>query len=201
MKKIFFITIIIIYSLSINYAQKYEKLIVGKWQLSNVQLDNIEEYAQSILEMQQSSLDGQISQTKDHLSVLQNEINTLKNPKAIEAKLKELTDLRIQLGELDSQRNEYSIEKVIIEFEKQFDKMEEEFKIIFYKNQTFENPVDATKGTYEISNDKKYLVTNTDGKSDKIEIKLLEKEKMILFIDQAQSEQSIKMTLTFKKQK
>ncbi len=201
MKKVFYSLAILAFVTVFTSCSSPEKMIVGTWKLSDVQIENMDEYAQSILDMQTSMIDGQIQQVTDQVTAMEEELKTIKDKKAIEAKNAELAGLKSQLEGFNTQKGSMNLESVKAEFQTQFDQMKEQFKMIFNADKSFENPVDGSKGTYEFSADKKSLITkDAEGKTDSIMITLLEAEKMVLSLDQSEGEMSLKMTMTFAKE-
>jgi len=203
MKKMFYsLAVLALVTIFASCGKSPEKMIVGTWKLNDVQIENMDAYAQSILDMQTSMLDGQVKQVADQVTAMEAEIKTIKDKKAIEAKNAELAGLKSQLDGFNTQKAGMTLESVKAQFQTQFDQMKEQFKMIFNVDKSFENPLDGSKGTYEFSADAKSLITkDAEGKADSIMITLLEAEKMVLALNQKQGELTLKMTMTFAKEK
>jgi len=196
MTKIFFLTAI----LGILSFSKPEKLIVGTWGLETVEIINMDEYAQSMIDMQMPFIEMQVNQIKEQISSTEKEIQTLKDKKEIESKYSDLQTLQTQLDEANRQKTELTIEKVKIEFNSAFDSMKKEFKLVFNADKTYENVLEGAKGTWKISKDGKTLTTiDENKKSDDLEIKELTKDKMRLYVSNSQGDMTIEMIMVFTK--
>ena len=165
--------------------KKYEKRIIGTWVLEEIELDNIDEIAQSMLDIQTSLLDDQIAQLEEQIKIAENE------------KDKEI--FQTQLDESKMLRSEFTLEKIKEEFNNEFEKMYGEFKLEFTKNKSFKSYPEAGEGTWFISKDGTILATN-DGEHDQnFTIIELTDKKLILFYDENSTDMSMKMKMTFQK--
>lgn len=201
MKRLFYLLVVVaVISVFTSCTPKPEELIIGTWNLTDVQIKNMDEYAQSMIDMQMPFIDMQVQQVNDQITALQNELKTIKDKKVLEAKNAELTTLKAQLEEANKQKAELSVDKVKEEFNKNFDEMKKEFKMIFNEDKTYENVLEGAKGTWAITEDNKTLVTtDQSGKADSITIAEINKEKMTLTSSNTQGDMTIEMSMTFGK--
>jgi len=203
MKKTIYLFTILFFIIisSVKKKKKYEKWIIGTWKLSDIQVVNLNTYVQVILDMQIKMLDGQIKQVEDQVIVLKSELKTLKDKKLIADKNAQIESLNITLKDFETQKSELTFESLNSEFQAQFDEMKQKFSLVFNKNKTFENLTDGSKGSYSFSSDKKKLITVTDeNNKDEIFITSLDKNKLVLFLDQTEGDLNLQMTMIFLKQ-
>jgi hypothetical protein len=201
MKRLFYsLVVLAVISIFTSCTPKPEELILGTWNLTDVQIKNMDEYAQSMIDMQMPFVEMQVTQINDQITAINEELKTLKDKKVIETKNAELQTLQAQMDEANKQKEELTIEKVKEDFTKNFDEMKKEFKMIFNEDKTYENVLEGAKGTWTISEDGKTLTTKDEnGKEDAIVIDEIAKEKMVLSISNVQGEMTIEMSMTFGK--
>jgi len=189
-----------IFAISILVTSKPEKLIIGMWQLSDIVINNIDEYAQSMIKMQMPFIEMQIEQIENQMSKIESDMHTLTDAKLAESKYSELHTLQTQLDEAIKQKQELTVEKVKEEFNIAFNEMKTEFKMKFNSDKTYENMLEGAKGKWEINKIGTILTTTDDsGISNDIEIVDITKEKMILFVSNTTGEMKVEMTMTFTK--
>lgn len=201
MKRLFYsLVVLAIVSVFTSCSPKPEELIIGTWQLTDVTINNMDEYAQGMIDMQMPFVDMQIQQITDQVTTAENELKTIKDKKVIETKNQELATLKAQLDEANKQKAELTVDKVKAEFTASFDEMKKEFKMIFNEDKSYENPLEGAKGTWAISEDGKVLTTTDEtGKADSITITEISAEKLLLSIVNQQGEMKIDMSMTFAK--
>ncbi len=203
MKRMFYsLSILALVALFSACAPKPEILIQGSWKLSDVKVENFDEYAKTIVDAQVAMMDAQVTGATGKITALETEIKGLKDKKQIEAKTTELNAAKKELEALNAQKAAVNVESVKKDYQANIDMMKGQFKMVFNADKTYENPVEGSKGTYDFSADKTKLITKaSDGKTDTILVTSLEAEKMVLSFEQKQGDMEIKMSMHFEKEK
>jgi len=201
MKKLFYsLVVLAVISIFTSCTPKPEELIIGTWALSDVTINNMDEYAQSMVDMQMPFVDMQVQQINDQIAPLQESLKKEKDKKKIESINQEIQTLTAQLDEANKQKAELTVDKVKADFTASFEEMKNEFKMIFNEDKSYENVLEGAKGTWAITEDGKILTTTDEqGVADSIAITEITKEKMVLTISNQEGEMKVDMTMTFAK--
>ncbi len=166
--------------------RKAEKKLVGTWILEEVELENIDELAQTFLDMQVGILEQQITQYEEMMKTIEDET--------------EKESYVEQLEILKNQKAEFTLESVKEEFTKEFDNLIGTYKLTFNKDNSYESISEGKTGTWKINKKATELII-IEGERDVIfSITGLTKKKLNLFFVEEQREEVI-INLVFIKEK
>ncbi len=167
--------------------RKAEKKLVGTWTLVEIELENADELAQTILDLQVGILEQQIIQLEDIL-------------KGIEDETEKETYIA-QLEELITMNEEFTLESVKEEFTKELDNLKETYILVFNKDKSSKSLLDNKEGTWKL-NKKATELTITEGESDIVfSITELTKNKLDMVFEEEQGEMKVIMNMVFTKNK
>jgi len=180
MKKINLLLIAILLVVTASaQKRKAEKNIVGIWTLQEVEVENLDELAQSIWNMQMVILEEQII-------LLENFVSETKN-------VDEKQTYKEQLEELKFQKDEITLERVKESFTTEFNSLIGSLKLVFNKDKSYKSILDNKEGTWELYKKGKELIITEEYKD--VSFDVLELSKTILFLKIIENQGEIEMTI------
>ena len=187
MKKLFYsLAFIALISILTSCTPKPEELILGAWNLDKTELENIDEFAQNMINTQVQILDEQISQ-------LQTQIEESSIEGEVEA-------LQPQLDALIAQKEELTIEKFKEGFLPKLEEMTNDFVLEFLEDKTYNKLPEDEKGTWSLNEDGSELsITDDDGESKAFTVTELSADKLVLKIEDGEEEMKMVMIMSFTK--
>ncbi len=186
MKKVFYsLAFVAIVSILSSCSPKPEEMILGTWTLSNIEIGNADEVAQTFLDMQVGILDQQILQLEEMTATIEEEL--------------EKETYLAQLNELKAQKAGFTLETIKEEFSKEFDNMIGSYKLVFNEDKSYKSLLDDKEGTWALNEDASVL-TITEGERDvTFNIKEFTESKLDVSFEESQGEMAVKMNMTFTK--
>ncbi len=180
MKKINLLLIAILLVVTVSAQnKKAEKKLVGTWTLQEVEVENIDELAQSVLDMQVEILEVQITMLENFVNETEDEV--------------EKQTYTEQLEELKSQKDEFTLEVIKESFTTEFNNLIGSLKLIFNKDKSYKSILDDKEGTWELYKKGKELII-TEGDRDVV-FEVLELSKTVLFLKIIENQGEIKIIM------
>ena len=188
MKKINLLLIAILLVVTVSAQnRRAEKKLIGTWTLEEVELENMDEIAQKMSDMYADIFDPLIAQLEEMIE-----------------SIKEEEDKKSYIGQLEDlkkEKEEHNLENLKKEITQEFDYLTGNVKYVFNKDKTFKSLLDDKKGAWKI-NKKVTKLTMTEGEEDIIfHISKLTKNKLFVTIIEEQGEMTMRMNMTFTKNK
>ena len=188
--KIAILALLLIFSTNI-FAQKRlhkknKKRIVGTWVLENVEIGNSDEVATKQMELYHDIINQQIASLKQQIEGIEDE--------------EEKANLQAQIDEFNAEKLEYTKEKIIEEWDAMFEESLGEIELTFTKDGKAITGDETSE--WHISEDGKTLILETETNQNENEFIILElnKQQLILFIEEGEDENLMKFKMTFKKE-
>ena len=190
MKKLFYsLTFIALISILTSCTPKPEEQILGAWNLDKAELENIDEFAQNMINIQVGVLDEQIAQIETQIEALGEEAEEL-----------EVETLQAQLDELLTQKSELTLDKFKEDFNAKFEELKEEFVLEVNVDKTYKKLPEDENGTWSLNEDASELtLTGEDGEARTFSVNELSAEKLVLKIEDGEAEMKMVMLMTFSK--
>ena len=186
MKKLFYsLAVIALISILSSCTPKPEEQILGTWTLDGVEIENIDEIAQSMLDLQTGMIDEQIALLEEQVATIEEEM---------EAEL-----LQTQLDELTAQKAELTIENFKEEFNAQFEESKGKYKIEFLEDFTYKMTPDEEEGTWVLNEDGTELTFSGGDEDQALTITELTAENLVLRFEQGEAETKMVMIMSFVK--
>ena len=187
MKNLFYtLAFIALISILTSCTPKPEEMILGAWNLEKSELENIDEFAQNMIDMQVLILDEQITQLQTQIdeSSIEGEVETLQP----------------QLDALLAQKAELTIEKFKEGFLPKLEEMTDGFVLDFAEDKSYTKLPENNKGTWDLNEDASEItITGDDGESKNFTITELSAEKLVLKIEDGEEEMKMVMIMSFTK--
>ncbi len=138
MKKINLLLIALLLVVTVSaQKRKAEKRLIGTWTLKEIEIENADEVAQSVLDIQIDLLERQISQLEEMIKYIEDETEK-------ETYVKQLEESKLQ-------KSEFTLESIKEGFNEEFDNMKGAYKLVFNKDQSFKSPLDNKEGTWGVN--------------------------------------------------
>ena len=190
MKNLFYsLAFIALISILTSCTPKPEEMILGSWNLEKAELENIDEFAQNMIDMQVGIIDEQITQIETQLEALGEEAEEL-----------EVETIQAQLDELLTSKDELTVEAFKEDFNAKFEELKEEFVIVVNADKTFSKLPEEDKGSWALNEDASELtLTDDDGEARVFVINELSAEKLVLKIEDGEEEMKMVMLMSFTK--
>jgi len=188
MKKINLLLIAILLVVTVSpQNRRAEKKLVGTWTLENIYLENADEFAQTILDMQVDLLDKQIA-------LIENMIKDVEYEDVKQGYVEQLENLK-------TQKEEFTLESVKEEINNEFDNLKGNLQLIFNKDKTYKNITEGNEqeGTWQINNEGKELIITENERDISFSISKLTKKKLEMTFAEEQAEMKMKMRMKFSK--
>jgi len=182
MKNKILLTIFTLYVSTLVFSQKYEKQLIGNWQLKEYKAINIKEYSEYLLGQQKHNIDLQIDNIMDRKQNVR-DTNTL-------------NIYYSQILKLQKQKDTMTIDWITNSLETQLAEYENTYEITFYDDKTYKSSNNDLANNWYI--DKKTIVVMA-GKS-KTNWKIIKLKQNQLIAKQEYGEKIIvKMKMVFEK--
>ena len=199
MKKITFLLIIFIFSLStFNFLNaqnnekvklnKIEKKLVGTWVLSAIEVENMEEYAKPMLDLEHEYFDDQIEVLEGQLELIEDE--------------DEKGTIQQEIKKIEAEKSEMTLESKINELNTIFADFVGKLKLEFYKDKKYKSIAEDEEtgsGTWFIDKKKSELHTTESNYEQVLSIITLSKIEVKFYAEEGEGESLLQFNMIFKK--
>ena len=164
----------------------FEELLIGTWMLQEVEIINIEDYVQSMIDMQ--------------IGMIDEEITTLTQQAETESDDSKKTKIQTEIENLENMKTQLSTEPMIEKSNNEFNGIIGIFQLIFYKDKTVKVLPDNKVNEWSVNENITELYITEIEHVTTFLILELSQEKLVLSYSQGEAENQLIVNMTFKKE-